>query len=118
MSDPEDRSESSLSGDPELFLIELPGGGRTRYVVAQTMITVDPDHSLMGIPWNDLAALFRDGHTLRAVPVPGKSRQPRPGHPKPAAKIRLSLGDDPGSSANLEIDIGSSAMDIGSSAQD
>lgn len=56
--------------EQDLYLIELPGKDGPKYLVCERAITVDPGQSVMGVPWDQLARLF-EGHTLRAVPMPG-----------------------------------------------
>lgn len=58
--------------EPDLYLIEIPGGGgEKRYVICERYFNVDPKHSAMGIPWEELDRMFQR-ETLRAVPFAGK----------------------------------------------
>lgn len=62
-------AESPASQD--LFLIELREGDVVQYAVAERFLSINPGEAAMGVPWSDLALLFR-GKTLRAVPMPGR----------------------------------------------
>ena len=66
-----DQPEKTGIADHDLFLIELIDGEQARYVVAERFLTIDPGQEVMGVPWTELAALFK-GRTLRAVPLPGR----------------------------------------------
>lgn len=57
--------------DHDLFLIEISDGDQPRYILTERFLTIDPGRDVMGVPWAELATLFR-GRTLRAVPLPGR----------------------------------------------
>lgn len=69
---PETEPAESPAGQ-DLFLVELRAGDDddVQYAVAERFLSISPGEAAMGVPWSDLALLFR-GKTLRAVPMPGR----------------------------------------------
>jgi hypothetical protein len=95
MSDRHDE-QASKSDDDALFLIEIPGDSGVRYVICERIISLDPEHGKLDLPWNELAAFFK-GKTLRAVPMPGKLSH--------FARSR-GVSTGPGVSTTIQIKIG------------
>lgn len=94
--------------DPDLFLIEMKIGEHTRYVIAEPVITVDPDQDDRHYRWSELAALF-EGDTLRAVPMPsrlsGRLAAQRGVSTGPGVSTGRGVSTGPGVMTHVEVNV-------------